>query len=75
MTGNSLQCYGKSDGIPAIYAVGLAEDRLGNLWVGSPVLFRGRPGAFETQPVELRDRVYGPVFHFFGIASVKGVCS
>jgi len=48
VAGNSLQCYGKADGIPAHYAVGLAEDRLGNLWVGSPVLFRGRPGSFET---------------------------
>ena len=47
VAGNSLQCYGKSDGLAAIYAVGLAEDSLGKLWVGSPVLFRGRPGSFQ----------------------------
>lgn len=48
VTGNGLKCYGKSDGLPSNYAVGLTEDSLGNLWVGSFVLLRGRPGSFET---------------------------
>ena len=40
-----LQCYGKSDGIPVSYGVGLTEDSLGNLWIGSYVLCRWRPGS------------------------------
>ena len=44
----ALQCYGKSDGIPVGYGVGLAEDSLGNLWIGSHVLCRWRPGSSET---------------------------
>ena len=43
-----LQCYGKSDGIPVTYGVGLAEDSLGNLWIGSSLLCRWRPGSSET---------------------------
>lgn len=44
----ALQCYGKDDGIPVGYGVGLAEDSLGNLWIGSHMLFRWRPGSAET---------------------------
>lgn len=44
----SLQCYGKEDGIPVTYGVGLAEDSLGSLWVGSYALLRWRPGSTET---------------------------
>jgi signal transduction histidine kinase/ligand-binding sensor domain-containing protein len=44
----ALQCYGKSDGIPVGYGVGLAEDSLGNLWIGSHVLCRWRPGSSQT---------------------------
>ena len=33
--GPSLRCYGKADGIPSPYAVPLAEDSEGNLWIGS----------------------------------------
>lgn len=40
-----LQCYGKPDGIPVGYGVGLTEDSLGNLWIGSHVLCRWRPGS------------------------------
>jgi signal transduction histidine kinase/ligand-binding sensor domain-containing protein len=43
-----LQCYGKSDGIPVGYGVGLTEDSLGNLWIGSYVLCRWRPGSSQT---------------------------
>lgn len=44
----ALQCYGKDDGIPVPYGVGLAEDSLGNLWIGSHALVRWRPGSSET---------------------------
>jgi ligand-binding sensor domain-containing protein len=43
--GGSLHCYGKSDGIPVRYGLGLAEDNLGNLWMGSSALCRWRPGS------------------------------
>jgi len=43
-----LECYGKSDGIPVGYGVGLAEDSLGNLWIGSYMLCRWRPGSTQT---------------------------
>jgi signal transduction histidine kinase/ligand-binding sensor domain-containing protein len=43
-----LQCYGKADGIPVGYGVGLAEDTEGNLWIGSYVLCRWRPGSAQT---------------------------
>ena len=33
--GTSLRCYGKDDGITPPYAVPLAEDTEGNLWIGS----------------------------------------
>ena len=44
----ALQCFGKEDGIPVGYGVGLAEDSLGNLWIGSHALVRWRPGSPET---------------------------
>jgi signal transduction histidine kinase/ligand-binding sensor domain-containing protein len=43
-----LQCYGKDDGVPVSYGVGLAEDTLGNLWIGSYALVRWRSGTSET---------------------------
>jgi signal transduction histidine kinase/ligand-binding sensor domain-containing protein len=46
--GRSLHCYGKSDGIPVRYGLGLAEDSLGNLWMGSSALCRWRPGSAAT---------------------------
>ena len=42
----SLRCYGKADGITAPYAVPLAEDTEGNLWIGSVnLLIRWRAGS------------------------------
>jgi signal transduction histidine kinase/ligand-binding sensor domain-containing protein len=42
----SLRCYGKADGITAPYAVPLAEDKDGNLWIGSVnLLIRWRAGS------------------------------
>lgn len=43
-----LQCYGKDDGIPVTYGVGLTADTLGNLWIGSHSLVRWRTGAVQT---------------------------
>jgi signal transduction histidine kinase len=43
-----LRCYGKDDGIPVRYGLGLTEDSLGNLWFGSSVLCRWRPGSSST---------------------------
>jgi ligand-binding sensor domain-containing protein len=44
----ALQCYGTHAGIPVNYGVGLAEDSVGNLWIGSYNLVRWRPGSTET---------------------------
>ena len=46
--GKTLRCYGKDDGIPVKYGLGLAEDNLGNLWFGSSALCRWRPGSSST---------------------------
>ena len=44
--GTSLRCYGKADGIPTPYAVPLAEDSEGNLWIGSVnLLIRWKAGS------------------------------
>ncbi|MEI9978614.1 MAG: two-component regulator propeller domain-containing protein [Edaphobacter sp.] len=48
VAGKELQCYGKADGIPVNYGVGLSEDSLGNLWIGSYMLCRWRPGSSST---------------------------
>jgi signal transduction histidine kinase/ligand-binding sensor domain-containing protein len=45
VAGKELQCYGKPDGLPFGYAVALGEDTLGNLWIGSYMLSRWRPGS------------------------------
>jgi len=55
--GSGLHCYGKNDGIPARYALGLTEDSAGYLWFGSNVLYRWRPGSPATAYLnELADR-------------------
>ena len=46
--GSGLHCYGKNDGIPARYAFSLTEDSAGDLWFGSAVLYRWRPGSPAT---------------------------
>jgi signal transduction histidine kinase/ligand-binding sensor domain-containing protein len=44
--GNSLRCYGAADGIPFRTAGSLANDDLGNLWIGSSLsLCQWRPGS------------------------------
>ncbi len=46
--GNGLHCYGAADGISVRYGLGLKEDKSGNIWFGSHVLYRWRPGSVET---------------------------
>ena len=46
--GNGLHCYGEADGISARYGLGLAEDKSGDLWFGSRVLWRWRQGSGST---------------------------
>jgi signal transduction histidine kinase/ligand-binding sensor domain-containing protein len=45
VAGNELKCYGKNEGVPVRYGLGLAEDSLGNLWFGSSALCRWRVGS------------------------------
>lgn len=46
--GEQLKCYGASDGIPFPYARTVAQDRLGNVWVGGPTgLCRWRNGSAQ----------------------------
>src|SRR4029077_2093309 len=47
ISAETLRCFGKKDGIPVTYGLGLAHDSAGNIWFGSKVLIRWRPG---TQP-------------------------
>jgi ligand-binding sensor domain-containing protein len=48
VAGKELQCFGKDDGIPAKYALGLAKDSAGNFWFGSSLLYRWAPGSAAT---------------------------
>ena len=44
----TLRCFGKKDGIPVGYGLGLTHDSEGNIWFGSKVLVRWRPGTSAT---------------------------
>ena len=44
----TLRCFGKKDGIPVGYGQGLTHDSEGNIWFGSKVLVRWRPGTPAT---------------------------
>jgi hypothetical protein len=44
----TLRCFGKKDGIPVTYGLGLTHDGEGNIWFGSSVLVRWRPGTPAT---------------------------
>src|ERR1700733_11812293 len=44
----TLRCFGKKDGIPVTYGQGLTHDSEGNIWFGSSVLVRWRPGTPTT---------------------------
>ena len=54
--GNGLHCYGKADGIPVRYGLGLTEDSLGNVWFGSSVLYRWRQGSASTYLNQITNR-------------------
>jgi PAS domain S-box-containing protein len=43
-----LRCFGKKDGIPVGYGLELTHDSEGNIWFGSSVLVRWRPGSPAT---------------------------
>ena len=47
-SGEGLHCFGKTDGIPVNYGLGLTEDSGGSLWFGSTILVRWRPGVAAT---------------------------
>jgi signal transduction histidine kinase/ligand-binding sensor domain-containing protein len=44
----TLRCFGKKDGIPVTHGQGLTHDSEGNIWFGSKVLVRWRPGTPAT---------------------------
>jgi len=44
----TLHCFGKKDGIPVTYGLGMTHDSEGNIWFGSSVLVRWRLGATPT---------------------------
>jgi PAS domain S-box-containing protein len=44
----TLRCFGKKDGISVTYGLGLTHDSEGNIWFGSTVLVRWRPGTTPT---------------------------
>jgi PAS domain S-box-containing protein len=44
----TLRCFGKKDGIPVGYGLGLTHDSEGNIWFGSSMLVRWRPGTPAT---------------------------
>jgi PAS domain S-box-containing protein len=44
----TLRCFGKKEGIPVGYGLGLTHDSEGNIWFGSKVLVRWRPGTPAT---------------------------
>jgi ligand-binding sensor domain-containing protein len=46
--GAGLHCYGEADGIRVTYGIGLTRDSEGNLWFGSSVLNKWRPGSPAT---------------------------
>ena len=53
VTGGTLQCFGKNDGIAGRYGLGLTEDGKGNIWFGCQALCRWAPDSsqiyFEEQ--------------------------
>ncbi len=42
---DTFRCFGKDDGIPASYGLGLTQDGAGDLWFASRVLYRWRHGS------------------------------
>jgi ligand-binding sensor domain-containing protein len=51
--GSGLQCHGAAEGIPENNAGQLAQDGMGNFWLGMPdKLVRWRPGSSTTYPIQ-----------------------
>ncbi len=49
VTDTGLRCYARRDGLAAPYAVALANDHLGNLWVaGGPIVSRWQTGSTDN---------------------------
>jgi PAS domain S-box-containing protein len=48
ISAETLRCFGKKDGIPVTYGLGLTHDSEGNIWFGSSMLVRWRPGTPAT---------------------------
>jgi ligand-binding sensor domain-containing protein len=49
VTDTGLRCYGRDDGVAIPYAVTLANDNLGNVWLaGGPMVSRWQPGSAGT---------------------------
>jgi signal transduction histidine kinase len=49
VTDSGLRCYGRGDGIGVPYAVTLANDRLGNIWLaGGPIVSRWQTSSADT---------------------------
>jgi signal transduction histidine kinase len=48
VVGQDIQCYGKEDGIPVSYGLGLTQDTSGNFWFGSAALCRWASGSADT---------------------------
>jgi PAS domain S-box-containing protein len=48
ISGETLRCFGKKDGIPVTFGQGLAHDSEGNIWFGSQVLVHWQPGTLAT---------------------------
>jgi signal transduction histidine kinase/ligand-binding sensor domain-containing protein len=47
VTGATLQCFGKNDGLSSPWGLGLAEDSQGSIWFGCRALCRWAPGSSE----------------------------
>ena len=47
-TDSALECYGKKDGNPAPYALGIAQDSAGRIWFACKMLCRWEHGSFIT---------------------------
>lgn len=67
IAGQDLHCYGKTEGIPVRYGLGLTEDSSGNIWFGSTVLCRWNRSSLVT----FFDHVSGEKAGGDGVLSVK----
>jgi PAS domain S-box-containing protein len=48
ISGETVRCFGKKEGVPVTYGLGLTHDSEGNIWFGSTVLVRWRPSTPAT---------------------------